>query len=314
MADRPRSMPGCVRCWVAAIAFGMVLPGVSRGQTVCTWNGMTGNWTDMALWTAGVPQNGQPNPGDTFDAAVNGGGTIALDTNIIIQQLNFQNGTITGSGSSLTMNALMTWSGGTFAGTSNIFANAGASITGSTTTTYLAGGSLTLGGTSSTWSGGTILIDNGSVLTNAAGSVFTAAGDNSLQRSSFTGTATFVNAGTFRKQSSSGTTLIDAKVTFINSGTVDVQPGGTLALAGGGSSSGAFTVGGLATLAFTGGAFNMTAGAGVSGNGFTVFSGGTVNVAVPFSTFTIINGGTANFNGGPKTIPASLVQRRRAGR
>ena len=206
-----------------------------------------------------MPQNGQPNPGDMYNAVVNGGGIITLDANIVIQQLTFQSGTITGS-NSLTMNALTTWSGGTFAGTTSIFANGGASITGATTTQYLNGGSLTLGGTSSTWSGGTIYIDNGSVLTNALGSVFAATGDNALQRNSVAGTATFVNAGIFRKQTGAGTTTIGANVTFTNSGTVDVQTG-LLSFDGGGSSNGAFTIANSATLRFGGGTFDLTSGA-----------------------------------------------------
>ena len=80
-------------------------------QTNTTWNGTTGNWTNAALWSAGIPQNGQPGVGDTYNATVNGGGTLTLDANIIIQQLNFQNGTIAGT-NSLTMNGLMTWGGG----------------------------------------------------------------------------------------------------------------------------------------------------------------------------------------------------------
>ena len=44
-----------------------------------------------------------------------------------------------------------------------------------------------------------------------------------MQRSSSVGTATFANAGTFRKQTGTGTTTIGGSITFNNSGTVDVQ-------------------------------------------------------------------------------------------
>ena len=146
-AMKLRNSAGLVRRLGAVLLSVVAIPSAAGAQTTTTWNGTIGNWTDAALWAGGVPQNGQPNPGDTYNAVVNGGGIITLDANIIIQQLTFQSGTITGS-NSLTMNALMTWCGGTFAGTTSIFANGGASITGATTTQYLNGGSLTLGGTS----------------------------------------------------------------------------------------------------------------------------------------------------------------------
>ena len=93
----------------------LALGSTASAQTDSTWNETTGNWTSASLWTPAVPQNGMP-AGTTYNATVNGGGTITLDTAIVIERLNFSSGTITGP-NSLTMNAASTFSGGTFSGT-----------------------------------------------------------------------------------------------------------------------------------------------------------------------------------------------------
>src|SRR3954451_8776702 len=88
----------------------------ARAQTVtATWNGTSGNWTDAALWNVppNFPNNGQG--GFNYNAVVNGGGTLTLDQAIVIEQLTFSSGTITGA-NDLTMNALFTWNGGTLSG------------------------------------------------------------------------------------------------------------------------------------------------------------------------------------------------------
>jgi large repetitive protein len=210
-------------------------------------------------------------------------------------------GGVLGGNATVNVTGAFTWSGGAFEASSTLIARGGGSITGATPNNQLLnGGSLTLSGAASTWSGGTILIDNGSILTNALASVFTATGDNAMSRSSGTGTATFSNAGTFRKLIGTGTTTIGSNVAFINSGAVDVQTG-TLVLSGGGSSTGSFIIGTI--LQFAGGTFNLTSGTGVSGTGTAAFTGGVTNVSVPYAvTTTVVGDGTVNFLGGPYSI------------
>src|SRR5205823_2174308 len=135
-------------------------------QTLATWNGTTGNWTNIALWnTPNYPNNDNP-PGTTYDVLLNGAGTITLDVPITIQALDFRSGTITGS-NNLTINALFTWSDGTLSGSGGTFANGGITITGGANK-ILDGRSLTMGGLS-TWSQGAIFLNNGAGLTVAAG-------------------------------------------------------------------------------------------------------------------------------------------------
>src|SRR5262249_38364844 len=129
---------------------------------------------------------------------------------------------------------------GTLGGSNTVTAAAGATFTGASNTMIFAGRSLNLGGTTSTWSGGTITIDNDSVLTNNFSSTFTATGNNSIQRSSSVGTATFVNQGTFRKDTGTGTTTLGGAITFTNSGSVEVVTG-TLAIGSNLSNSGTVT-------------------------------------------------------------------------
>jgi len=65
----------------------------ARSQVICTWNGSTGNWLSPALWSPAVPNNGTP-AGATYNATVNGSGTISVDQSVSIQTLNFPSGNI----------------------------------------------------------------------------------------------------------------------------------------------------------------------------------------------------------------------------
>jgi hypothetical protein len=295
---------------IALLAVLLAVPAASA-QTVATWTGATGNWTDPALWSPAVPNNGTP-PGATYNAVLTGGGTVTLNTPIVVDQLLYRAGSVAGP-NSLTLNAPLTWAGGAFTGGSSIVANGGATITGTTASLRLDGGGLTLGGAASTWSSGAIQLNNGGSLTNAVGSVMTATGNDSITRLS-SGAVSFTNNGTFRKQGSTGTTTIGPNVSFTNTGTVDVQTGalnigpnaaftntgtvnvqtGTLNFDFGGSttgsSSGAFTVASGATLQFSfptaAGAYILGAGSSLSGPGQFVLSGvpnplgGTGNVSL----------------------------------
>lgn len=284
------------------------VPAVSDAQINSSWNGTTGNWTNAALWSAGVPQNGQPGGGDTYNATVNGGGTITRDTNVIIEQLNFQRGTIAGS-NSLTLNAAMTWGGGTFGGTGSVFAGGGVLLTGpSNTSLFLTGPSLTIGGSASTWTEGNVRIAGGSVLTNSAGSTLTVSVTMKRRVEPYggSGAASFVNAGTFRVPGSLGGSIeFYPGVAFTNTGVVELQSGNgnDMRLDGGGSSTGPITVGSGVDLRFDGGSFDLTSGAGVSGSGRVWIGGGVVNVGSPYSVSTYVAIGLIQFDGGPYTLP-----------
>ncbi len=109
------------------------------------------------------------------------------------------------------------------------------------------------------------------------------------------------NFGTWNV-SGAGVTSKVSEVSFNNSNTVNIISG-TLALAGGGTSTGSFSVGGGAALILSEGTHDLNAGSVVSGAGFTevtnsistgsVFT--VVNVAGPFPTPLKVSAGTVYF-------------------
>ena len=125
MARQHRSSSSIGNISVIAIALGLALPGIAGAQTIPDAG------TERPA-TGPMPRSGRracrrtacPIPAISTTPSSMAAERRPLDTNIVIQQLTFQNGTITGS-NSLTMNALMTWSGGTFAGTSSILQRRG---------------------------------------------------------------------------------------------------------------------------------------------------------------------------------------------
>ena len=88
------------------------------------WTGTTGNWSNGTNWSTNpnFPNNGQPNPGDVYDAILANGGTITLDIPITIQKFTLSSGTLQGP-ENLTLNETMLWSGGTISGTGTITAS-----------------------------------------------------------------------------------------------------------------------------------------------------------------------------------------------
>ncbi|MFO0807695.1 MAG: hypothetical protein U0746_03650 [Gemmataceae bacterium] len=281
MPASPHPAAAARRC-VALLILLAAAPAPAR-QVVATWTGTTGNWTNPALWSPAVPNNGTP-PGTTYDAVLNGGGTVTIDAPIVIDQLLYRAGAISGP-NNLTLNAPLTWSGGAFTGGGATAANGGATITGTTAPLLLDGRGLTLGGAASTWSSGTVRLNNGGSLTNAVGSVLTATGNDAITRLS-AGAATFVNNGTFRKQGGTGTTTVGPAVAFINGGTVDVRTGTlNFDFSGSttGSSTGAFVVAAGATLQFSfptaNGTYTLGAGSSVSGAGLFRITGSSTGIS-----------------------------------
>src|SRR5258708_34389323 len=99
--------------------FGAIgLPSITFGQTNTTWKGGSGNWSNPANWTSGVP-NGN------FNALIDGGNAavspVSLDINASIvnltvdsdDSLTLNNATIlTVTGGSITNNAVLKLNGG----------------------------------------------------------------------------------------------------------------------------------------------------------------------------------------------------------
>ena len=202
------------------------------------------------------------------------------------------------------MNGPLSWTGATISGAGTFNSNGGATLSGGLKTLQSPGRVMNLSGTS-TWSAGGIDLYFTAVLTNTVGSTFTNTFSGEMRTPSGTG-GTFNNAGTFTKNTSSGTTTIEP--VFNNTGIVNVDTG-TLLTNGGGTSTGAWNVATGATLTFGGGTYNLNAGSTFSGAGTVSLTTGTltVNGATTSSASTLFSISGGSFNGtGTLTVNGPL--------
>lgn len=277
-----------------ALAFGAFIQNAATAADfTSTWNGTTGDWSDFTKWSTNptVPNNG----GSTFDV-VQSAGVLTLDQTATIQKYNLTGSTNTGTGLTLTLNELFTFSGAILNGTGDVNANGGATLNGGTKT-IRDGRVLNLGG-NSTWSAGTIQLGASSQLNNAASMILDNTFDGTFGPFSGGG-GTFNNAGIFTKSAGAGTTSIGSSIlgTFNNTGTVNANSG-TLSLQtlGGTHTNGAFNVISGATLNFGSGTHTINGTASVTGTGIVSFSG--VNGTVNFNAGTYSVAGTTQISGG----------------
>jgi hypothetical protein len=220
------------------------------------------------------------------------GGTVNFLADTELPNLTLSGGFLTGT-STVTIDGLLTWTGGGMSDVGRTVAAGGIAISGSGTKTLDRRTLDNLG--NATWAGtGNFSILNGAVLNNPVGSLFEIHSDASfgIIVQSFGGR--FDNAGTVRKTASSGTTTF--LVTFNNSGILDLQTG-TFAMTGGGISNGAFTGTTGTTLNFSSFNYLLTLSSSVSTAGSVVFGGSTTTVSGAFeaSAGTTIIDGTVNF-------------------
>ncbi|MBI5802249.1 MAG: PD40 domain-containing protein [Verrucomicrobia bacterium] len=198
---------------------------------------------------------------------VNGTLTVAAGANV-----ELGGGTLSGTG---TIAGTLNWTAGTMGagGTTTIASNSVLMVSGGADKSL--NRRLDNYGTV-TWTTGRITGDSTPVLNNYAGALFDTQSDATLFDSNDSTVKTFNNSGTVRKSAGTGTSIWQGL--FNNGGTLNVQTG-TLALAGGGESSGAFTNALGATVDFTGGTQVLTNGASFSGAGLSRINGGTLNVS-----------------------------------
>jgi len=295
-------------------------------------HGATVNWTNTAGGNWSQTNNWSPNqvPGANDTAIITNAGTY----NVLLDQPASLAGLVLGAssgsgvqtflmnGQSLTLNGQATvnaqgffnFNGGTLSGTNvwqgdlnwssgnlggasalTIATNGVLNITGGTVYIY---SGITNSGTIN-WTAGDMEVINSygnsslGGINNLAGAVFNAKCDQTIVCACY-GYEYFVNAGTFRKSSSSGTTSIN--VAFSNSGSLDVKTG-MVSVNGGGSGSGVFVAESGATLAFPNN-FNAQSGAVFSGAGTNVFSGGTVTINGSITTSNSVFSGGGLAGGG----------------
>jgi filamentous hemagglutinin family protein len=226
-----------------------------------------------ANFAAAVTDNGQLIISNTGIANFNGSTSVA-------GAFNESGGTLGGS-ALVNLNGAATWSGGAMEGSGTTTVIGPLALSGAASKDLTAGRTLIVPtGSVATWSGtGSIRMDFGARINNA-GTWNDQSENASIQ--SLSNPVTFNNAGTYTK-SLAGTTTIDRSAAFNNTGTVNVNAG-TLRIAGGGVSTGAFTV--PATLDF-GSGYTVNEGSSITGSGAVVFSLGGAD----------INGGVYNVSG-----------------
>jgi RHS repeat-associated protein len=301
-----------------------------------------GDWDTASNWVNTADPNDHHVPTASDDAQINTSGiTVTHSTNVsdsihsltsqaalsisfgslsiaaasTIGELDFASGTLTGAGA-LTVTGALNWTGGTMsgAGTTTVAAGGQLNLSGNP---YLSSRMLTNAGTA-TYSlipGSFTLfsMDDSATFDNLAGATFTIAGDVPLVAGG-TAPEAFNNAGTLIR--TGGTATGEARFSGIalnNAGSVQVQLG-TLDLAGGGDSTGSFTVAAGATLTFdSGGTQTLEAASQVDGAGTVHFLGGTAHIKGAYDLATagttLIDGGTADFSSAtPATVPELTLQ------
>src|ERR1019366_7779205 len=317
---------------------GLLQKTISNGETIIGPDVGAGTWTFNQNGIIDV-ENGALSSQSQFN--VNNGavftgpgetrvdaGTILINGTNTIQAgatVELAGGTWTGT-NVFTGAGTFVWSGGITQATLNLQSNIALNITGT------AGKVLGVSGAPGflrsagpgTWTGtGPVSCGSTSVFENDG--TFTVQNDATFAGYNG-GVATFVNNGTFRKTTTTGTTLFQQElgggiVAFNNNGTVDLQTG-SLALGGGGTGTNdAFSAAAGSVIDFYAGSFFFNGTQALLGAGTNRVSGATVtfnNVSSTMSggnrfeiasgtvggTNTVAGTGTVNWSGG--TIAANL--------
>ncbi len=278
----------CLRFASALALSAAVLAGplLGHSQTVSTWIGGDGAWSEAANWDTNplVPNNGQPLAGDEYDAVI-GGGWITLDQDVSVGRLALSGGTLdlqqseplsiltqfawtggeiaSGNGKSLDLKSATTsrWSG-PLALRNTLVSNAG-------NLTLSDGINLELGGDYGVNTGLRNLPDSLVVLEGAGawigdwfGEGETPDGLNNQGTVIKTGEGKFLFAGTGNS----------AALPFVNSGTVQVEEGSLRIEAAVSSDAGAWKVANGADLQLRD--VQTGAGSSISGPGSVVFDSG----------------------------------------
>ena len=270
----------------------------------------TASATALVDWTGGTFTL---NPGAQLNGAglyrINGA-TLTCNQDIVVANLGLLNGTLGGSGA-VTVNSVVNWTTGTMNGTGRTIIAPGATLNiNNPGSVSLSSRSLENGGTA-LWTGaGSITLGSGAVITNRSGALFNAQNAAALSYASGA-VCRFDNAGTFRKDTSAGTTTFGFNVSLNNYGTVDLQTGTLLCndsflnngavtlsagatnqLASGGSANGSFTASPTALVDWTGGTFTLNPAAQLNGAGLYYINGATLtcNQDIVVANLGLLNG------------------------
>jgi hypothetical protein len=246
-----------------------------------------GEWIAATNWTPNLV------PGLNDSVIIARSLTVTLNTPADCADVTLGSGTtgstLTGSGT-LTVRRNFLWTSGTMSGSGKTLISAGATLTVGSSNQVSLSRILENSGTV-LWTGaGGITLFSGAVITNRPGALFDV--QNAAILDSSGGGIRFDNAGTFRKSVHAGTSTLGSSVIgssvgfnnfglveiqsgmllfncgFTNSGTVNLSPGTTHRLAGGGRATGTFDASPGALVEWTGGlSFALDTGAQLNGTG-----------------------------------------------
>ena len=278
----------------------LIFANIASGQTVSTWSGGAGNWSDCppsgnALWnTCPDPPQGLGWPNGNFDAVINGGPVTATSASVVNLSI----------------------------GTAGIllFAPNLAVILQIMGTSMVNNGSITLAG-----SDGLQLITSGTVTLSGSGSVtmagnrFTASGNPTLiLQEPLQGFGTFTNGMALNNQSTinaSGGTLEMQATAVTNTGTIEASSGGILQFSPGGPISFNNTGGTIEALnggtvqlygsTYTGGTLTTTGTGVIQATGDAILNNLTNSGTVQVSTTAVLEGTITNT--GTLEIPAGSL-------
>jgi hypothetical protein len=321
-SDRQSCRTNWLLLRIAAIATcGMVVlfAGAAHSATISWTNTSGGFWGTPNNWDAHVVPGGS----DTAVITANGTYTVTVDTAVAVAALtlggagqqiltnNTQTMTIAGStvinangileiggatlsGGPMTLQGTFDWSGGTLELPVTIAASGTLNMNGTGVNLYGAvtnNGAIHLSG-----SGPVVLYNNQGAHGSDAGAIYNEAGglfdlqtDQGVANAVL-GSEVFVNAGTLRKSSGTGTSSIGVACT--NSGTVDAESG-TIRFAFGGNIGGAYNAAAGATIEFDAGSFTQTGAVTVTGAGVCRQNGATVTLLDRITRFILFYGNVA---------------------
>ncbi len=234
----------------------------------------------------------------------NAGGTLNFNglPPSYVTNLTVSSGTLTAS-NIVTVPGTFGWTGGTIgiAGSPGLIAlNGGAGFSGSTKT--FNGGTI-LNNSTAAWLAGQISCNGNALFTNTPSALLDLQADGAAFANNG-GSALLANAGTLRKSAGTGATTIATACN--NSGLVQVQSG-LLALSGGGTNSGQFTMASGTTLNFSGGNHLLQSSSLVSGPGNLSVSVGTVNAQCPVMVNWLTNNAVLNFSQTGTVYPTNVA-------
>ena len=294
-----------------------------------TWTGAGGDnlWQDSANWSSKVL------PGSSDDVCIGSGFNVVLSsgaqsinsltsdssltiaggtlsiafTSSINQGLTLSGGILRGVGS-ITISGSSTWTDGQLIDGGTTTFNGNLAVSGSNNLTLSGGRTLNTAGTTTVTLTGTIQSGNATINNSGVWNDQSNSSSAVLAWNGFFGSIpTFNNTGTYRKTSSSTTSVnfvFNNTSSGTGSGIVDLQSG-TLNFSAGGASNGgsSFTTASGTTLGFFGtfGTGIYTFQPGSSVNAATVaFNSGTVNINGSYSATatSVVQSGTVNFNPG----------------